>query len=408
MYDRYLQTFPKHAKNLLAGKANGSAYFADPSGVDQTVSRNLAFAASWQDWDTCGQPVTSIKNKSQAKDTADSQGTRFTGKNITGNNDLERFEKKSQTSSKAIMVTDDQGIITYVNPAFERITGYSQAEAAGKPASLLKSGLHEHSFYMDLWSALADGREFQALFANRRKNGEIYFEEKCIRPFVRHGKTSYFVAVGHPLSDYLQATLLRLSRQANHDPLTELPNRNLFLDRLHQHFSRASRYGTRFALAYLDLDNFKTINDTLGHDAGDIALKAAAQHIQNSLRDEDTVGRLGGDEFGLILSNIQDENDVRRTLEKVLSNLSQGAIYEGQLLTIKASIGAILYPDGGKDSESMMRQADRIMYACKLSGGNGLHIHRAEQKPSSSHEKPTLPQSLTSTEARDKQQLALR
>ena len=325
MHDKHIQTSPEHAMNLFARKAKEPDAFTPPSGFEQNLN-NKPRATAWQTSRPYAQPEKQEGNeislggfsaKKQTKYPAHSPDAGSAKKDLVRNKSLEKLEKKSQTSSRAIMITDDQGIITYVNPAFERITGYLQSEAAGKPASLLKSGLHEHGFYTDLWERLRAGREFQGVFANRRKNGEFYFEEKRIRPFIEHGKTSYFVAVGHPLSEHLQGTMLRLSQLANNDPLTGLPNRNLFLDRLHQHLSRASRYGARFTLAYLDLDNFKTINDTLGHHAGDIALKATARHIQDSLRDEDTVGRLGGDEFGLILSNTHDENDVRRTLEKV-------------------------------------------------------------------------------------------
>ena len=308
-------------------------------------------------------------------------GRRFSGPTVNECNDLEKLEMKAEHSTKAVMVTDNEGLITYVNPVFERITGYRQAEAAGKPASLIKSGLHEHDFYMSLWKTLLAGREFQAVFANRRKNGEIFFEEKRIRPFVdKRGDAPYFVSVSHPVDAFLQATLLRLERLANHDPLTGLPNRNLFLDRLHQHFSRASRYGTRFALAYLDLDNFKPINDQHGHAAGDQVLIATARHIQRSLREEDTVGRLGGDEFGLILSNTQDENDVIAILRKVLAALALGADFQGETLPISASIGVIIYPDGGDDPENMMRQADQVMYDCKTGGGNSLRLFRSDGK----------------------------
>jgi diguanylate cyclase (GGDEF)-like protein/PAS domain S-box-containing protein len=308
-------------------------------------------------------------------------GRRFSGPAVNECNDLKKLKKKAEHSTKAVMITDSQGLITYVNPVFERVTGFCQAEATGKPASLIKSGLHDHDFYLSLWKTLMAGREFQSVFANRRRNGEIFFEEKRIRPFVdKAGETTYYVSVSHPVDEFLQATLLRLERLANHDPLTGLPNRNLFLDRLHQHFSRASRYGTRFALAYLDLDNFKPINDQYGHAAGDLVLIATARHIQSSLREEDTVGRLGGDEFGLILSNTQDENDVIGILRKVLAALALGADLEGGMLPISASIGAIIYPDAGEDPEDMMRQADRVMYNCKSGGGNSLRLFRSDGK----------------------------
>lgn len=320
-------------------------------------------------------------------------GLRFPNDMLKGCEDLEQLKKKTQNNSGSIMVTDQNGLIAYVNPAFEQLSGYRHQDAVGKPASLLKSGLHEESFYSRLWETLNHGREFRAVFANRRRNGEIFFEEKCIRPFVdKNNEQIYFVALSHPIDDFLQETFLRLERLANHDPLTGLPNRNLFLDRLYQHFSRATRNGTRFALAYIDLDGFKEINDTFGHPAGDLVLQATARHIKNALRDEDTVGRLGGDEFGLILSDTRDEKDVVCIIEKILATLSKGVVFEDQQLKIDASIGVICYPEGGENPDCMLRHADSLMYSCKLSGGKGFRLfHTAESSLSAKNGTASLP-----------------
>ena len=288
---------------------------------------------------------------------------------------LEGLRRYADTSAQSVMLTDGDGRITYVNPAFERMTGFSSAEVLGEPASLLKSGLHAPGFYEELWHALGDGKEFRAVFANRRKSGEIYFEEKCIRPFVdRDGARRSFIAIGSPVNEFLQSTFQRLEHLASHDPLTGLPNRHLFLDRLTQHCARAARNGSRFALAYIDLDGFKQINDGLGHAAGDRMLQATAQRLRQVLRDEDTVARLGGDEFGLIFGDLKAGNDLPGLLDKVLQALREGALLDDRTLPIAASIGVALYPDGGQDPESLMREADRVMYECKHAGGRSFRL----------------------------------
>lgn len=380
----------------------------------QTPGFNRAFTTFWQNQHGLRQPVqvrrdglvseveTKLCSVPPSRDTEPPMilvGLRFPTGLLECSKDLDRLKKKAENSSKAIMVTDQGGLITYVNPTFERLSGYSRHDAIGKPASLLKSGLHEVSFYARLWETLKNGQEFHAVFANRRRNGEIFFEEKRIRPYVDpNDESRHFVAISHLVSDSLQATLLRLERLANHDPLTGLPNRNLFLDRLEQHFSRATRHGNGFAMAYIDLDNFKEINDTYGHAAGDLVLQTTGYRIKDALREEDTVGRLGGDEFGLLLSDIHEEADMVRIVEKIMEALARGVDYEGVRLDIAASIGIACYPEGGNDPASMLRNADSAMYRCKLSGGKGYrvyhdtHRHEARGNQTEIRPKPDRPE----------------
>lgn len=295
---------------------------------------------------------------------------------------LDRLMAASMSRNEAIMITDTAGIIQFVNPAFERATGYGRLEAIGQPASLIKSGLHDAVFYNRIWSAMHAGEEVQAVFINRRKNGTIFHESKHIRPFVDStGITTHFVATSRSLSEPIRTALSRLQHEAYHDPLTQLPNRTLFRDRLRQALSQAPRRGERFALVFVDLDRFKEINDTHGHDAGDAVLRAAAASLSASVRNEDTVARLGGDEFVLILHDIHCREDIEVVSEKILQALAQAEGAESRGLPVRASIGASIFPDDGEHAETLLKHADLAMYAAKSGGGNRLHFFSPRSLP---------------------------
>ena len=278
-----------------------------------------------------------------------------------------------ENKSDAVMVTDTSGIIHFVNAAFEQATGYTQAEVLGQPASIMKSGLHDPMFYKKMWNSLGAGQDFHAVFANRKKNGEIFHEYKYIRPFIDGaGAVTHFVAVSHGLSQALHTVLRSLQYHAYHDALTALPNRHLFLDRLRQALARSARGGANFALIYVDLDGFKQINDNHGHAVGDTVLEAAAKHLQASIRDEDTVARLGGDEFAIILLDVVHREDVEAVLRKLLLALAGGIPFEDGQIPICASLGAALYPEHGSDKETLMHHADAAMYRAKVQGCHGF------------------------------------
>lgn len=290
---------------------------------------------------------------------------------VDDRDELGHLIESTEAKSEVVMITNTAGIIQAVNGAFEKSTGYSREEVLGKPASLIKSGLHRPEFYEKMWQALSAGREFQAVFVNRRKDGELFHEDKRIRPFIdASGTITHYVSTSHSLSETLQTTLLRLHNEAYHDALTGLSNRQLFEDRLQQALSQSARHGKRFALVYVDLDNFKAINDQFGHPAGDAVLRAAANRLKASVRDEDTVARLGGDEFAIILRDIQQREDVEAILYKVLKALNRGTRLNKKHMPILASLGANLFPTDGTDGKTLMRHADIAMYKAKASGGN--------------------------------------
>lgn len=281
--------------------------------------------------------------------------------------------RSSENKSDAVMVTDTSGTIRFVNPAFEQITGYTQAEVLGQPASIMKSGLHDPVFYKKMWDSLGAGQDFHAVFANRKKNGEIFHEYKYIRPFIDgSGSATHFVAVSHGLSQALHTVLRSLQYHAYHDALTALPNRHLFVDRLRQALARSARSGASFALVYVDLDGFKEINDRHGHAVGDAVLEATAKHLQASIRDEDTVARLGGDEFAIILLDVVRREDVEAVLRKLLLSLAEGIPFEDGQIPICASLGAAIYPQHGCDKETLMHHADAAMYRAKAQRCHGF------------------------------------
>lgn len=196
--------------------------------------------------------------------------------------------------------------------------------------------------------------------------------EQLIRPFVAaNGSVTHYIFTGRDISQRIQA-LHHLAQKANHDGLTGLSNRMLFLDRLHQAFSQASRRQDRFALLYVDLDELKEVNDTYGHAAGDELLRVTAIHLRQSVREADTVARLGGDEFALILPDAKKREDVEKVVEKILDIFREGALWETKHLAIRASIGASLYPENGDNCEQLIQRADKAMYQQKIAGGNGV------------------------------------
>ena len=295
-------------------------------------------------------------------------------------NKLHKFLEVSEFNGEAVAVTTVDELIEYVNPAFEELTGYRKDEMVGRTHAVLNSGMQEPQFFVDMWKALRGGRTFRGIFVNRRKNGSIFYEDKIIRPYYDAcGKKSHFIASGRDVSERIQI-MHRLEHLANHDCLTGLPNRNLFLDRLRQAEARGSRNHQGFAVVVMDLDHFKAINDTLGHAAGDVVLQTAACRIRQCLREEDTVARLGGDEFSLILTEVSSTQDVMNVVEKIVVLLSEPLAIDGRDIHVQASIGIAIYPEHGADGHTLLKHADNAMYLAKTAGGNDFQIFEGKEK----------------------------
>jgi diguanylate cyclase (GGDEF)-like protein/PAS domain S-box-containing protein len=273
------------------------------------------------------------------------------------------FRDYAEHCPDAVLVTDRDGSIEFVNAAFERMTGYRRDELVGQKPATLKSGTHEADFYRALWSALLAGQDFRAIFTNRRKGGELYYEEKIIRPL-----GSGFVSFGRDVTERAQE-LQRLAHAATHDSLTDLPNRSLFLDRLGQALREAQRRCEPFTVAVLDLDRFREANNRHGHLAGDAVLQAVAARTRACVREADTVARIGGDEFGLILSGAGAEA-AGRVLAKVVAANAAPVSFNGHELPASVSVGACTYPEGASDELELRERADLRMYEAKRAGGN--------------------------------------
>ena len=402
-----------------------------------------------------------------------------------------------------VMITDRQGTIEYVNPAFELNTGYPSAEVRGHKPSIVKSGSHDASFYRDLWKTILNGESFRGVFINRRKEGSLFHEEKTITPLRDSaGRITHFVSTGKDISERIHAeesvraseehlrtiidtepeciklltangrliemnaaglamieadsfdqvagksmsalllpehrdaftalmksvfrghkgilafeiqglkgtrrwlethavpmttrsgeTVLlgitrditerknaeeRLSYLIHHDELTGLPNRTLFNDRLSQAMIEAERHGRLLAVVFLDLDRFKNINDTLGHEAGDLLLQGVSERLLGAVRRGDTVARLSGDEFTIVLADLAHADDAARVAQKILEALARPMPIAGRDLFVSASLGITLYPLDTRDSQELLRNADIAMYRAKEHGRNNYQFYTAE------------------------------
>jgi diguanylate cyclase (GGDEF)-like protein/PAS domain S-box-containing protein len=275
-----------------------------------------------------------------------------------------------QGSGEGIVITDREQRILSVNRAFCEVTGYSAEEMLGQRPSRLQSGRHDADYYRHMWQSIGRHGYWQGEIWNRRKNGEVYPEWLGISA-VRdaQGKLTHYVGIFTDVTER-KATQAQIEFLAHHDPLTNLPNRLLFRDRVERAIAHAERANTRLALMFLDLDNFKTINDSLGHSIGDALLKAAAARMQNLMRETDSIGRQGGDEFAILITDVDDDDAVTAVAHKVLQELAPPFVIDGQELSVSASMGIAVFPGDGRDFETLLKRADTAMYHAKEEGRN--------------------------------------
>ena len=282
-------------------------------------------------------------------------------------------------SLEGITVTDASSRIVMVNRAFTHTTGYSAEEAIGQTPALLKSGKQGPDFYARFWNALREDDGWHGEIWNKRKNGEVYPQWISVTA-VRNRKKQieHYIAIFADITERKERENL-MAYQALHDALTGLPNRRLFHDHLNQTLVQTKRHGSRmFAVMYLDLDRFKYINDTWGHDAGDMLLKEVAARLRRCVRESDTVARLGGDEFTILLPEISGETDAGVVAEKILLAMKEPVDLTTESRVITTSIGISVSPRDGVDAETLMKRADAAMYQVKASGRAGIRFYTEE------------------------------
>ena len=283
------------------------------------------------------------------------------------------------SASEGVMITDTNGTILDVNEAFTLVTGHSRESVLGRNPRLLQSGLQDHAFYQDLWSSVRETGLWQGEIWNRRKNGEIYPEWLTITTVKdSDGMVSNYVGIFSD-STKSRAAEKEIQHLAFYDPLTQLPNRRLLLDRLQQALASCTRSGKQGALLFIDLDNFKVINDSLGHDKGDLLLLHVAQRLTQSVRECDTVARLGGDEFVVILADIsahklEAAEQTETVGMKILRALNQPYQLTNHEYYGSSSIGATLFNNNQQSVDELFKQADIAMYQAKNEGRNALRF----------------------------------
>ncbi len=287
---------------------------------------------------------------------------------------LELHAQVFRSSREAVMITSTNAIILSVNKAFTRITGYLAEEAIGQTPNLLRSGRHEEAFYQAMWQDIQDSGHWQGEIWNRRKNGEIYPQWLGISA-VRslQGEVTEYIAVFMDITDYKQAQE-RIEHMAHHDALTGLPNRSLLRDRFQQTKAHADRQNVMAGMLYLDLDHFKNINDSLGHPAGDQLLLETARRLNHCVREVDTVSRVGGDEFVVLLSDAHISDDIVEVAQKVLNTLAAPFEIGQNILNLSCSIGISVYPHDGGDFDTLLKKADTALYQAKNNGRNNYQF----------------------------------
>jgi diguanylate cyclase (GGDEF)-like protein/PAS domain S-box-containing protein len=298
---------------------------------------------------------------------------------------LRLFEVALDSVANGIVITDIHAHIQWVNPAFTQLTGFELEEALGRrPSDLVKSGKHNPAFYRDMWETIMSGQTWHGEIINRRKDGSLYDEALIIAPVTgEDGAIRYFVAIMQDITERKLAEE-KISNLAFYDALTQLPNRRLLNDRLEQTMAASKRSGHYGALMFLDLDNFKPLNDTYGHGVGDLLLIEVAHRLAGCVRETDTVARFGGDEFVVMLGELDKEKAESATQAGIVAEKIRTTLAEPYLLAIKregeaettvehrcaASIGVALFVNHEESPEDILKCADMAMYRAKESGRN--------------------------------------
>lgn len=290
-----------------------------------------------------------------------------------------------QNSSEGMIVTDVNNNIITVNPAFSEITGYSLRDVVGKKPSILKSGRHSGEYYRQMWEDIDRHGRWHGEIWNRKKNGSVYPEWLTINNVYNPDQTVHYrIGLFFDITEK-KASEEAVWRQANFDALTGLPNRQMFYDRFSQEMKTAHRERRKLGLLFIDLDQFKEVNDSLGHSCGDLLLVDVARRLESSVRESDTVARLSGDEFTVILKNIGAPDIAERIAGDILRKLQQPFMVREEVVYVSGSIGITIYPDDATDREDLLRNADQAMYQAKKNGRNCLAYFTRSMQDEAQH-----------------------
>jgi len=285
---------------------------------------------------------------------------------------LRQLSLAVEHSPASVIMTDPEGIVQYVNRTFTEMTGYNSTEVVGRKSNLTRSGKTPNEVYEQLWRCLKSGKKWQGEFHNKKKSGELYCEHATIHPITSaSGKILNYVAIQQDITQRKKHEE-KLKYLASHDNLTGLPSRRLCMDRLSKLIDLAKRKSCQAAVLFVDLDGFKEVNDCFGHNVGDLVLVETAKRLQSCVRKADTVARIGGDEFLILLSEIGQPDDASHVAQKVLEATSLPFSDFSHEIVIGVSIGIALFPDHAACSEKLIRYADKAMYNVKIEGKNNF------------------------------------
>ncbi|MDO6567537.1 EAL domain-containing protein [Alteromonas sp. 1_MG-2023] len=292
---------------------------------------------------------------------------------------LKRAASVFTHANEGIIITDASATIIEVNDTFCRITGYSKSEVLGKNPKILQSGRHPHQFYTNMWEKLDSTGHWRGEIWNCRKDGEVYPEMLTISAVKgTDGRVQHYVSLSTDISE-IKLNQGKLERIAHYDLLTNLPNRVLLAKRLNQSIMHSQLQESSLAVAFMDLDGFKAINDNYGHDVGDQFLVEVSKSLKASLRAGDTIARIGGDEFIIIMDNLNEFSDCEHVLSRLLKAASAPLTIAGAVMQVSASIGVSVYPQDNVDADQLIRHADQAMYVAKQAGKNRYHQFDLEQ-----------------------------
>jgi len=292
--------------------------------------------------------------------------------------ELRKLHNAMLHSLNSVVITDSEGVVEYVNPCFEAASGYGMKELVGKKFNQIKHQSTAIELFKEMWDTIKKGQVWEGEIQNRKKNGEFFWNMLSIAP-VKNSQNiiTHFISTHHDITER-KAMEKRLNFLAYHDELTGLPNRTLLIDRFSQTCSRSKRTGHQLALLVLDLDRFKIINDTLGHSTGDKVLIEIASRLKGQARGGETITRYGGDEFVILLSDVQESKTIANASQRILDIISEPIELDGRTLHVTCSLGVAIWPANGNDLPSLLSHADAAMYKAKQHGRDRFQFFTEE------------------------------